>query len=234
MRVRRSIPQKPLTEEQKARALEAQKNLKTIQWPLTQSQMYQTQQSPIPSRGWYPFNKMNRSFMMDKKATFEEKYWVYDNVQQQQWTNVEFTWTPVLDVWDNIIPPSLEEDPNQSSPLPPDVHNASEEDDLDAFIKNAEAQESARAKEEEQAVDLTPLVQKQDPELWAATLQILEDDLKQLTVKQLKEEYRNKWWTRNIEFNNNKKSLINLILDLVINGAQQEESEDWWQDGSVD
>ena len=65
----------------------------------------------------------------------------------------------------------------------------------------------------------------------------MEDELKQLTVKQLKEEYKNKWWNRNIEYNNNKKSLINLILELVINGAPQEEANDWateWQDGSVD
>lgn len=176
---------------------------------------------------------MNRSFMMDKKATFEEKYWVYNNVQQEQGTNVEFTWMPALDPEDDIIPPSLEDDPNQASPLPPDVHNASEEDDLDAFIRNAERNEQEKSKE---PVDSTPVIQKQDPELWAATLQIIEDELSQLTVKQLKEEYKNRWWDRNIEYNNNKKNLINLILELVINGASQEETN-WtaaWQDGSVD
>lgn len=178
---------------------------------------------------------MNRSFMMDKKATFEEKYWVYNNVQQQQqWTSVEFTWTPTLDPEEDIIPPSLEDDPNQASPLPPDVHNASEEDDLDAFIKNAEAQANEPQPPQEPEV---PVIQQQDPQLWAATLQIIENELNQLTVKQLKEEYRSKWWTRNIEYNNNKKSLINLILELVVNGAPQEETADWaaaWQDGSVD
>ena len=179
---------------------------------------------------------MNRSFMMDKKATFEEKYWVYNNIQQQQQqgTTVEFTWAPVLDPEEDIVPPSLEDDPNQASPLPPDVHNASEEDDLDAFIRQAEA----KANEPQQPQEPTiPVIQQQSPELWAATLQIMEDELKQLTVKQLKEEYKNKWWNRNIEYNNNKKSLINLILELVINGAPQEEANDWateWQDGSVD
>ena len=171
--------------------------------------------------------------MMDKKATFEEKYWVYNNVQQQQWTTIEFTWTPVIDSEDDIVPPSLEDDPNQASPLPPDVHNASEEDALDAFIKNAEAQANESKPQQESEV---PIIQQQDPQLWAATLQIIEEELKQLTVKQLKEEYKSKWWNRNIEYNNNKNNLINLILELVVNGAPQEENN-WtaaWQDGSVD
>ena len=204
-----------------------------IQWPLTNNQVYQTNQSPIPTRWGYPFNKMNRSFMMDKKATFEEKYWVYEQQQQQQWTVVEFTWWLQIEPEDdNVIPPSLEDDPNQASPLPPDVHNASEEDDLDAFIRNAE---NLANKEKPQEPEI-PLIQQQSPEMWAATLNIIEDQLKQLTVKELKEEYRRRWWDRNIEYNNNKKNLINLILELVINGAPQEE-DDWaaaWQDGSVD
>lgn len=176
---------------------------------------------------------MNRSFMMDKKATFEEKYWVFNQQQQQQWTNVEFTWELNIPVEDTVVPPSLEEDPNQSSPLPPDVHNASEEDDLDAFIKKAEQENKWITKQEEIEI---PVIQQQPPELWSATLHIYEEWLKQLTIKQLKEEYKEKWWTRNISMNNNKKSLINLILELVINGAPQKE-EDWaaaWQDGSID
>ena len=196
--------------------------------------MYFSQQSPLSNRNWYPMNTMNRSFMMDKKATFEEKYWVYDNKQQQQWTSVEFTWALNMEIEDEVVPPSLEDDPNQSSPLPPDVHNASEEDDLDAFIKKAELE--SKKQEPESPIEIS-VIQQQSPELWAATLQIIEDELKQLTVKQLKEEYKNKWWNRNIEYNNNKKSLINLILELVINGAPQEEANDWateWQDGSVD
>ena len=196
--------------------------------------MYFSQQSPLSNRNWYPMNTMNRSFMMDKKATFEEKYWVYDNKQQQQWTSVEFTWALNMEIEDEVVPPSLEDDPNQASPLPPDVHNASEEDDLDAFIKKAELE--SKKQEPESPIEIS-VIQQQSPELWAATLQIIEDELKQLTVKQLKEEYKNKWWNRNIEYNNNKKSLINLILELVINGAPQEETNDWateWQDGSVD
>lgn len=173
---------------------------------------------------------MNRSFMMDKKATFEEKYWVYNNQQQQQWTVVEFEWWLQLEPEDNVIPPSLEDDPNQASPLPPDVHNASEEDDLDAFIKSAEE----LSKQPEPQEPEIPLIQQQSVELGWATLNIIEENLKQYTVKQLKEEYKNRWWTRNIDYNNNKKNLINLILELVINGAPQEEGTAAWQDGSVD
>lgn len=195
--------------------------------------MYQTNQSPIPPTRWgYPFNKMNRSFMMDKKATFEEKYWVYDNVQQQQWTVVEFEGLQ-LEPESTLVPPSLEEDPNQSSPLPPDVKNASEEDDLDAFIRSAE--ELAKQPQEPETPEI-PLIQQQSAELWGATLNIIENDLNQLTVKQLKEEYKNRWGTRDVSYNNNKKNLINLILELVINGTPQEET-DWaaaWQAWSVD
>lgn len=225
MRIRRAAPQKPLTEEQKQRAIEAQKNVAKIQWPLTQNQMYQTNQSPIPTRWWYPFNKMNRSFMMDKKATFEEKYWVYENQLQQQWTVVEFQWWLQLEPEDDVVPPSLEDDPNQASPLPPDVKNASDEDALDAFIKNAE--ENAKA----ETVEI-PL-EKQT--LSSTAITIIENELQQLSVKQLKEEYKNRWWDRNVEYNNNKKNLINLIIELAANGTSQK--EDWtaaWQDGSVD
>lgn len=154
---------------------------------------------------------MNRSFMMDKKATFEEKYWVYE---QQQWTTVELDAMPVIEDDDTVVPPSLEEDPNQSSPLPPDVQNASDEDALDKFIKDAEAMQEETM-----------------PEVWAEDIQMLTNELNQLNVKQLKEEYKNRWWERNIEYNNNKKSIINLIIELVINGTQQKEG---WQDGSAD
>jgi hypothetical protein len=41
MRVRRSIPQKPLTEEQKSRAIEAQKQAAKNAVPLTPNQMMQ-------------------------------------------------------------------------------------------------------------------------------------------------------------------------------------------------
>ena len=41
MRVRRSIPQKPLTEEQKARAIEAQRQAVRNSVPLTPNQMMQ-------------------------------------------------------------------------------------------------------------------------------------------------------------------------------------------------
>lgn len=186
--------------------------------------MYNTQQSPISNRDKYPFNTMNRSFMMDKKATFEEKYWVY--AEQPQ---------PELSVED-IVPPSLEEDPNQSSPLPPDVVNASSVDNLDEFIKQAE--ELAKHNEEPVAED--PIILNQTPELWASTMNEYSKKLEWYTVKELKEEYKNKWWIKDVSMNNNKKSLINLIIDTVINGTQEEENSwaEWdstdWQNWSID
>lgn len=225
-------PQKPLTEDQKQRALEAQKKATKIQGPLTVNQVYQTNQSPIPTRWWYPFNKMNRSFMMDKKATFEEKYWVYNN--QQQWTDVDLWATPIIDEDDLVVPPSLEEDPNQSSPLPPDVEDASKVDSLDEFIKQAEIMQQQAKENQEIWPSETPILIAQSVKLWAATLKIKEEEFRQLTVRQLKEEYKKRWWTRDVEMNNNKKSLVNLILELIKNGAQQEETATEWQDGSVD
>lgn len=187
--------------------------------------MYQTQQSPISNSGrWYPFNTMNRSFMMDKKATFEEKYWVYNN-QQQQWTSIELN-MPIVDDEDTVVPPSLEEDPNQHSPLPPEVlaGDNAVPDSLDEFIKQAEQMQTG------ESIELPTTDEEKSVEL-----QIIEDWLNQLTVKQLKEEYKERWWTRNVEYNNNKKNLINLILELVKDGTQQKETTATeWQDGSVD
>lgn len=148
--------------------------------------------------------------MMDKKATFEEKYWVYEN----KGTTIELWVMPVIEE-DLTVPPSLEEDPNQSSPLPPDVQNASDEDALDKFIKDAEATQEKWVIEFEQTIP-------------SIDIQVLQDELNQLTVKQLKEEYKSRWWDRNIEYNNNKKSIINLITELYINGTYKK------QDGPAD
>jgi len=67
-----------------------------------------------------------------------------------------------MEIEDEIVPPSLEDDPNQASPLPPDVHNASEEDDLDAFIKKAELE--SKKQEPEPPIEI-PIIQQQSPEL---------------------------------------------------------------------
>lgn len=183
--------------------------------------MYQTQQSPIPNRNWYPFNTMNRSFMMDKKASFEEKYWVYNN--QQQWTQIEAT--PEISMEDLVVPPSLEENPNQSSPLPPDVANASDQDALDEYIRKAWEISNNNTEEEK------------SNEVWSIDIQMITNELQQLSIKDLKDEYVNRWGNRDVSHNNNKKNLIDLIIELVINGTPQEETTDWataWQDGSVD
>lgn len=231
MRVRRSIPQKPLTEEQKARAIEAQRQAVRNSVPLTPNQMMQqsSMHNPISqSRMWYPYNTMNRSFIMDKKATFEEKYNVYNN----QFSISDVQPTPEIDPEDLVVPPSLEEDANQASPLPPGVQNASEEDALDEYIKKA----AAMKQEEEQVEKLEPTkVFTQTPEVNAEYIQQMEDIYKWFSIKELKEEYVNKGWKRDISHNNNKKSLIDLILQLIIDGASQEET-DWataGQDGSA-
>jgi hypothetical protein len=111
---------------------------------------------------------MNRSFMMDKKATFEEKYNVYNN----QFSISDVQPTPEIDPEDLVVPPSLEEDANQASPLPPGVQNASEEDALDEYIKKA----AAMKQEEEQVEKLEPTkVFTQTPEVNAEYIQQMED-----------------------------------------------------------
>ena len=208
------MPQKPLTEEQKARAIEAQKQSVSRQIPLTNNQLYQSQVSPISSTAWrYPYNTMDRSFMMTKKMSFEEKYGVYNNQQEDLTTKVEAVETPVLDPDEDMtVPPSLEEDPNQS-PLPPGVQNFSDVDNLDDYINQQEPTNNIVS----------------DPK-------ILRDMYEQMEIKELKEEYVSRGWTRDISHNNNKKSIINLILELK-NGAQKKEEQwsasEWGQDGSV-
>ena len=204
MRIRRNVPQKPLTEEQKARAIEAQKQSVSRQIPLTNNQLYQSQVSPISSTAWrYPYNTMDRSFMMTKKMSFEEKYGVYNNQQEDLTTKVEAVETPVLDPDEDMtVPPSLEEDPNQS-PLPPGVQNFSDVDNLDDYINQQEPTNNIVS----------------DPK-------ILRDMYEQMEIKELKEEYVSRGWTRDISHNNNKKNLINLIIDLIVNEPQQEET-DW-------
>ena len=141
--------------------------------------------------------------------TFEEKYGVNRNSTPVEETTIENIQIEP-DPEDMIVPPSLEENADQWSPLPPGVANASEMDNLDEYIKMNE--ESAASKE------------------------VQRDIYENMDLKSLKEEYTTLWWTRDISHNNNKKSIINLILELK-NGAQKKE-EQWsasegGQDGSV-
>lgn len=220
---------------------------------MTANQVYiQSPMNPLSNtNNKYPYNTMNRSFMADRKMTFEEKYNVY-NTQMPVMDWIEFQ----KEQEDLTVPPSLEEDPNQHSPLRPDMMGTSVEqtvekpveqpvqDDLDAYIKQAE--ELAKQVKQENEVPTIPVIQTQTPELWSATLQILEAQFREMTVKELKEEYAKRWGTRDISHNNNKKNLIDLILELIINGTQKEEDSDNWdtepsdptttdgQDGSAD
>lgn len=194
------------------RALEAQKNIRTQRAPMT---MNQTMNSPLPTRNTYLESNMNRWFMMQKKMTFEEKY----NVNPQ--TQIE-----TFDLWVKIeeedlsVPPSLEEDPNQSSPLPPDVKNASDMN-LDEFIANAEKEEEESANEPEEPK--VPLVQQQEESLWEATIRLLQTKYETMTVKDLRDEYLFRWWDKDLSKETHKQRIINLILDLVRNGSQKEE-----------
>ena len=200
MRVRRSIPQKPLTEDQKQRALEAQKNVQRMIMPLTTNQVQMNNPVPQPNMMQRFQNNMRMNPFMRNRMTFEEKYGAYKNtVPDSIEGQIEFAPDPE----DTVVPPSLEEDPNQSSPLPPDVTNASE------------------TEQPASTIDLE------------ATRAMYED----MELKDLKEEYAAKWGKRDISHNNNKKNIINLILQLIEDGAQKEESE-WGeptsgQDGSV-
>lgn len=218
MRVRRAAPQKPLTEDQKKRALEAQKAVKQINgWPLTANQVYQTYPSVAPTMMSRFQNNMRQNPFMRNRMTFEEKYWVNTNNTGHEWTTIEpEALQTIADPEDNIVPPSLEEDGNQTSPLPPGVVNASEVSDLDAYIKEAEKlqQESVY---EAQNIPSTNSVE------------VDRDIYENMDLKELKEVYASMWWTRDISHNNNKKSIINLIIDLESNGSQEKE-EQWNSD----
>lgn len=210
MRVRRSIPQKPLTEDQKQRALEAQKNVARLNgWPLTANQVYQNYPSQAPSMMTRFQTNMKQNPFMRNRMTFEEKYGVNRNSAPVEETTIENIQIEP-DPEDLIVPPSLEENADQWSPLPPGVTNASEIDDLDEYIKMNE--EAATSEE----------VQK--------------DIYENMDLKALKWIYTDLWGTRDISHNNNKKSIINLILEL--NNGTQKEEEQWsasegGQDGSV-
>ena len=202
MRIRRATPQKPLTEDQKARAIEAQKHVQQLNgWPLTANQVYQNYPAAAPTMASRFQDNMKNNPFMRNRMTFEEKYWVVKNMQHE-WTTIEESALQSINApEDDVVPPSLEEDANQSSPLPPGVQNASDIDDLDKFIQDQESDTS-------------------NIENYKATLE-------QMDIKDLKEEYVAKWWERDISHNNNKKNLINLILELIDKDGSSQEEADW-------
>ena len=207
MRIRRATPQKPLTEEQKARAIEAQKHVQELNgWPLTANQVYQNYPSVAPTMSSRFQDNMRKNPFMRNRMTFEEKYWVVQNMQHEGTVIEDSALETINTPEDTVIPPSLEEDANQASPLPPGVQNASDMDDFDAFIKE---QENKKLQ-----VDL--------PEV--DNIDNYRETLQQMDVKDLKEEYVARGWERDISHNNNKKNLINLIIELIENGSSQEET----------
>lgn len=205
MRIRRATPQKPLTEEQKARAIEAQKHVQQLNgWPLTANQVYQNYPTVAPTMASRFQDNMRKNPFMRNRMTFEEKYWVLNNTHNE-WTVIEESALQTINTQeDTVVPPSLEEDANQSSPLPPGVQNASEIDDLDKFIQD----------QEQEVADASNI------ENYKATLE-------QMDIKDLKEEYVARWWERDISHNNNKKNLINLILELIDKDGSSQEEADW-------
>lgn len=205
MRIRRATPQKPLTEEQKARAIEAQKHVQQLNgWPLTVNQVYQNYPTVAPTMASRFQDNMRKNPFMRNRMTFEEKYWVLNNTHNE-WTVIEESALQTINTQeDTVVPPSLEEDANQSSPLPPWVQNASEIDDLDKFIQD----------QEQEVADASNI------ENYKATLE-------QMDIKDLKEEYVARWWERDISHNNNKKNLINLILELIDKDGSSQEEADW-------
>lgn len=202
MRIRRATPQKPLTEDQKARAIEAQKRVQQLNgWPLTANQVYQNYPAAAPTMSSRFQDNMRKNPFMRNRMTFEEKYWVLNNTHNE-WTIIEDSALQTINSQeDTVVPPSLEEDANQASPLPPGVQNASDMDDLDKFI--------------------------QDQESDASNIENYKATLEQMEIRDLKEEYVAKWWERDISHNNNKKNLINLILELIDKDGSSQEEADW-------
>lgn len=217
MRIRRATPQKPLTEDQKARAIEAQKHVQQLNgWPLTANQVYQNYPAAAPTMASRFQDNMRKNPFMRNRMTFEEKYWVLNNTHNE-WTVIEESALQTINTQeDTVVPPSLEEDSNQTSPLPPGVVNASEVSDLDAYIKEAEKLQQEGVYES-QNIPATE------------SAGVNRDIYENMDLKGLKEVYASLWGTRDISHNNNKKSIINLIIDLESNGSQEKE-EQWNSD----
>lgn len=204
-----------MTEEQKARALEAQKRVKETATPLTINQMQQLNPAPQQNMMQRFQNNMRQNPFMRNRMSFEEKYWAYktNNVSTIEDQAQQFVQAAQME--ENIIPPSLEDDPNQSSPLPPDVANASEIEDLDAYIRQAQEAAEANKGSEQKLTEVG-----------------VKSTYENMSIKELKEAYVNLWGDRDVSHNNNKKNLIDLVTNLVVNGSQEEETS-WnnWNSG---
>lgn len=137
MRIKRQVRWEGLSEDQKQRALEAQKryiqryNSRTVPWLVNQ-----TANMNIVTSNYVNDRRYSR---MSGNMTFEEKY----NVKPME----EPKYATIRDlpkVEDEPVPPSLEEDPNQHSPLKDDM--------LDLEIGNEDAEDNSEKERERLSV----------------------------------------------------------------------------------
>jgi len=120
-----------------------------------------------------------------------------------------------------VVPPSLEEDPTQASPLPEWFNEIKDpEDKLDAYISHVTATTPIP---EPETPDHSVVANSQSNELMNATKEEYMSYLLDLRVRELKTLYKDLWWTKDIEYNNNKKNLANLIIEIKY-GTQEEEN----------
>ena len=194
MRIRRQVKWEALTDDQKKRAVEAQQRfVNRFNATTMPNVINQTGNLNVTSYS-SSVNDRRQSMIMRNKMTFEEKYNVQVPEQpKQEGTQVFATIRDLPKQEDEPVPPSLEEDPNQASPIPEEM-------------LNLEVSDSEPTEEVE-----TPSVNATDKET-----------LMQLTLKELKAKYREYDTERSIDYINNKSKMVDLILEKIWNGTHEE------------
>lgn len=194
MRIRRQVKWEALTDDQKKRAVEAQQRfVNRFNATTMPNVINQTGNLNVTSYS-SSVNDRRQSMIMRNKMTFEEKYNVQTPEQpKQEGTQVFATIRDLPKQEDEPIPPSLEEDPNQASPIPEEM--------LNLEVSDGEPTEDAE----------TPSVNATDKET-----------LMQLTLKELKAKYREYDTERSIDYINNKSKMVDLILEKIWNGTHEE------------
>ena len=194
MRIRRQVKWEALTDDQKKRAVEAQQRfVNRFNATTMPNVINQTGNLNVTSYS-SSVNDRRQSMIMRNKMTFEEKYNVQAPGQpKQEGTQVFATIRDLPKQEDEPVPPSLEEDPNQASPIPEEMLNLEVSDD--------EPTEDAE----------TPSVNATDKET-----------LMQLTLKELKAKYREYDTERSIDYINNKSKMVDLILEKIWDGTHEE------------
>lgn len=194
MRIRRQVKWEALTDDQKKRAVEAQQRfVNRFNATTMPNVINQTGNLNVTSYS-SSVNDRRQSMIMRNKMTFEEKYNVQAPEQpKQEGTQVFATIRDLPKQEDEPVPPSLEEDPNQASPIPEEM--------LNLEVSDGESTEEAE----------TPSVNATDRET-----------LMQLTLKELKAKYREYDTERSIDYINNKSKMVDLILEKIWDGTSEE------------